>query len=173
MRIASTEGERKLSDLAGRVFQLKGARAAERAKEAEAALLEANPHLRNLSKLPAGTLLIVPEVAGVKASGEAPAVGQAARDLTGALKASLDGVEAVLEKAAVRQTESAAGQIKILRSREVKALAETDADVRKRVEAATRAAEEERAGAKELRKVQTDALTQLREDLEAFLELHS
>jgi hypothetical protein len=62
MRFAVSKGETNVSELTTRLFDIKGQGAAETAKRTEAALLAANPHLTNLTKVPAGTLIMIPDL---------------------------------------------------------------------------------------------------------------
>ena len=52
MKFAVSKGEKELSELTARIFEIKGRGAAETAKKAEAALLKANPHITDLTKIP-------------------------------------------------------------------------------------------------------------------------
>jgi hypothetical protein len=60
MRFAVSKGETNVAELTTRLFDIKGQGAAETAKRAEAALLAANPHLTHLTKVPPGTLIMIP-----------------------------------------------------------------------------------------------------------------
>ena len=62
MKFAVSKGEKELSELTARIFDIKGRGAAEAAKKAEAALLKANPHITDLTKIPEGTLIVIPDL---------------------------------------------------------------------------------------------------------------
>src|SRR5260370_40693315 len=66
MKCTTTREERKVSDLAKRLFDIKGPGSKETAKKAEAALLDANPHLKDLSNVAEGTPIVIPAVAPIK-----------------------------------------------------------------------------------------------------------
>ena len=51
MQFAVTKGENELSELVSRLFNIKGRSAEATMKNAEAALLKANPHLTNILSL--------------------------------------------------------------------------------------------------------------------------
>jgi hypothetical protein len=53
-----------LNDLVGQIFQVKEA-GGEARKQAEAALLQANPNLKDVQQIPEGTLILVPELSGI------------------------------------------------------------------------------------------------------------
>lgn len=67
------KGEKNLKELVNRLFRLPS-KSAKTAKEAEDALLQANPQLKDPSKVPVGSILEVPSTAPpINASEEAPA----------------------------------------------------------------------------------------------------
>jgi hypothetical protein len=98
MNFATSKGERKLSDLVQRLYPVQGKAALGR--QAEDALLRANPHLADLSKVPAGSLILVPPVPGLAAAAEPPPVEGAVRDAVDAVRKALDGVKAALDESA-------------------------------------------------------------------------
>lgn len=86
MAITTFTGEKRVSDIATRVF---GDLPPAQLKVAEEALLQANPHLKTLKTLKPGAVVLVPQVPGIKpkataAAGDHPAAAGAtlvARDL--------------------------------------------------------------------------------------------
>jgi len=54
------KGEKSLSDLVFRLFDIKGPSAQSEVQQASDALLRANPQLKDLSKIPVGTLIAIP-----------------------------------------------------------------------------------------------------------------
>jgi hypothetical protein len=62
MRFAVSKGETNVAELTTRLFDIKGQGAAETAKRTEAALLAANPHLTHLTRVPPGTLIMIPDL---------------------------------------------------------------------------------------------------------------
>jgi hypothetical protein len=69
MQIARLAKEKSVADLVTKVYGLKPGDT--RAAAAEKALLAANPQLNNIEKLPAGTPVVVPVIAGVSAQSSA------------------------------------------------------------------------------------------------------
>jgi hypothetical protein len=65
MRLTTFRGEADLSELAARLFEFRGRGATARRRRVEAALLRANPQLADLSRVPQGAVLIVPDVPDV------------------------------------------------------------------------------------------------------------
>lgn len=59
-----------LNDLVGQIFHVKEA-GGEARKQAEAALLQANPNLKDVQQIPEGTLILVPELSGMETAATA------------------------------------------------------------------------------------------------------
>ncbi len=66
MQIARTQNEKSVSDIVARVYGIKPDDS--RAAAAQKAIVAANPHLQDPAKLPAGTPLVIPDVAGLQAA---------------------------------------------------------------------------------------------------------
>jgi len=64
MQFAVSKGEANVAELTRRLFDIKGQGAAETTRRTEAALLAANPHLADLTKIPAGTIVVIPDLPG-------------------------------------------------------------------------------------------------------------
>jgi hypothetical protein len=69
MQIARTQNEKSVAEIVAKVYDLKPDDA--RAAAAGKALLAANPQLNDIAKLPAGTPVVVPEIAGISAKSSA------------------------------------------------------------------------------------------------------
>lgn len=67
MKVARIQNEKSVSEVAARLYGTKPGDA--RAAAAQKALLAANPQLKDVSKLPAGTPVLVPDIPGVSAEG--------------------------------------------------------------------------------------------------------
>lgn len=70
MRFVTYKGEKNLNDLASRVFRIQGKGSQAATRSAADTLLQANPQLSDLSKVPLGTLVTVPDSAPPLAPGE-------------------------------------------------------------------------------------------------------
>src|ERR1039458_10478925 len=68
MHFITTKTQTTLTALTHQVFDIRGAKSAAAAKQAQAALRAANPHWSEVAKLPAGTLVVVPDVPGLSLS---------------------------------------------------------------------------------------------------------
>lgn len=173
MRFATLQGEQNLADVVGRLFQIKGRRAKTLAKEAEVALLRANPHLHDLKKVPEGTLIIVPEVAGLKLAEEIRPVEAAAGEMVQEVSRELGTIRAALEAAATRHTAEANNTLQLLKSRELRALARRVPAVQERLPKITTEANARLEEAKALKIFQEQTLAQLDKDLKDLVQLFS
>ena len=63
MRFAIYKGEKSVTDLANRLFRLQGRGSQAATRHAADALLKANPQLSDISKMPPGSLIAVPDTA--------------------------------------------------------------------------------------------------------------
>lgn len=123
MQIVTLDKDSKMSAVVTRSYRIEGAGSMAARKRAEAALVEANPHLADLSTVPAGTVVVVPEVAGLARAPAASPADEAVSALATALRRSLDDVTEGAMAAAKRDLEAVAESQKLLKSRELKALA--------------------------------------------------
>ena len=82
MRFVIFKGEQTVVDLAKRLFNLKGRGSGEATKQAADALLKANPHLKDVSNVPPGSLVAVPDHAPSIAPEELTVASSLGRSLT-------------------------------------------------------------------------------------------
>jgi hypothetical protein len=163
MKFTTIKSETSLADLTHHVFDIKGSKSAA-AKGAQAMLREANPHLGDLTKLPAGTLVIVPDVPGVKASASQSLTGVSPA-IVAQLKQVLADAEAVLEgsvTSAAREIETSASLVKI---RDLVALAKQTPELQQLL---PQIAEQAKVQFKQVEATKTDqiqGLAQLEKDL--------
>jgi hypothetical protein len=172
MRIATYEGEKSMPELVARLFNITGAKAGLRQQEAEAALREANPHLRDLRSVPVGTPIVVPDLRGVRPSKESRPVRGDVQALVRTLQGSLGEVAEALDDSARLAGEAVNQDLALLRSKEVKDLAAQDRNLARKVKDLTASSQRLRTETKAHRAAQADAVAQLRTDLEEFLGLH-
>ena len=170
MRFAMLKGERNLSDLVGRLFQIKGPRAKALAREAEAALLRDNPHLRHLRTVPEGTVIVVPDVADVNPAEEARPVGDVAGEMIGKVRRALDAFRPALEASITRQTEEATKTLELLKSEELVALARKEPALKERLPKIAEEATARLKEAKALKTVHEQALAQIQRDLDDLIK---
>lgn len=122
MRIVTLEKSAKMSAIVTQSYRIEGAGSVAARKQAEAALLQANPHLAGLSSVPAGTVVLVPEVPGLARLAEATPADEAAAALAGVLRHGLDEIGDQVTGAAKRDVEAVAESQRLLKLRELRAL---------------------------------------------------
>ena len=164
MKFVTIKNETSLADLTREVFEIKGAKAATAARSAHAALREANPHIVDLKKLPAGTLIVVPDLPGTKAA-PAQSPGQVSPELVRYLKQVLAGAKAMVEKSASAQSEDAETSVSLAKDRELVALARKTPELKDRLSQIVEHAKTQSRQVAEDKKVQIRALAQLEKDL--------
>ena len=165
MKFAVSKGETEISELAGRIFEIKGRGAAATSKQVEAALLKANPHLGDLTKIKPGTLIVIPEAAEIPAVRGAQTTG-AGSDAVGQLKLALEDLMGAIDRAAKSGAEDLAAQTEALKDRELRDLAAQSPEAKEQLGKLT---ETLKNRAKELKTevgVQKEGLKQLQDALE-------
>jgi hypothetical protein len=165
MRLATIKGERELSDLVARLYHLESPEARALAEEA---LLKANPHLADLRTLREGTPLLVPHVPGVRAVPEGGPLAAGALDLAEQLRRALDQTRTALDAAGDAAVREAKVAVELLKSREVKALAEKFPEVKDRLGSAAEEAKARQRDAEQSAKLRKQVFTRLRKQLDAL-----
>jgi len=166
MRVATLRGEESVADLARRLFRISGPGAEARAREAEAALLRANPHLRELARAPEGTVIVVPEVPGTNPTEESQPVGLAGTEMMAEVRRAIGDMRRALQTSATRQADEARGTLELLESHELRTAAERDPALTERLPAIAESARARLEEARALQALQEQALAQLDRDLE-------
>jgi len=167
MKFVTTKTETSLAELGREVFEIKGARADTASKNAQAALREANPHIADLKKVPAGTLVVVPDVPGIKtASAQSP--GEVSAEMISRLRSALVAAKRIIEKSAESQLQDAEATTSLAKDRELMALAKQTPELKERL---SKIAEHAKLQSKEVaedKQAQIQALGQLEKDLASF-----
>jgi len=132
MQFITTQTPTTLTALTHQVFAIHGAKSTAAAKQAQAALRAANPHWGDHAKLPAGMLVIVPEVPGLSAAVSPPAVVVNAT-VVEQLKQVLAGSQAVLENSVISETQEIKTSLSLAKSRELIALVKDAPELRDRL----------------------------------------
>ncbi len=163
MQFVAYKGERSLDDVARRVFKIQGAKAAEQTKQAVAALLEANPHLRDLKNVAEGTPIIVPTVPGL-----APAAtqGDFTAQVVSSLGETLKNADSVLGRALAREMEEARQMAELAQDKRLAKLAEQSPEIKERLAQTLKAVEEHLKEIETRKKATSEGLSQLQKDLE-------
>ena len=170
MRVTTYQGERQLSDLARRLFEIKGSKAKELTKEAEAALLRANPFLKDLKHVPEGTLLVVPDVPGMSRSEEAPGLDLGIAQVAGELRRVREAAQQAMEGGMADLMQQAKTTLDLQKSPELKKLVERDRTIPEQLTKIGAEAKRELEELKTLSASQTKSLAQLDKDLNEFLK---
>jgi hypothetical protein len=113
MRVAKLKGEKNLSELVERLFEIKGD--AEKRERAEAGILSANPHLNAFENVPDGVPFVVPDLEGIKGSTEEHTLFQMFAELSGQVQNALTSVRARLnesEESNIKETRATLRQLK-------------------------------------------------------------
>jgi hypothetical protein len=164
MNIFVTKKTTSPKDLTQEVFEIKGPKGAAASKNAQAALREANPHIAHLTKLPAGTLVIVPDVPGIKAA-PAQSLGEVSAEMIRHLKRALAGAKALIEKSTAAQLQNAEASASLAKNRELVALAKQTPELKQRL---SQIADQAKVEAKQVgddKKAKIQVLGQLEKDL--------
>lgn len=164
MKFVTIKSETSLADLSREVFEIKGAKAAAAAKRAQAALREANPHLVDVKKVPAGTLVIVPDVPGTK---EAPAqsVGDVSAEMISRLRSALAAAKKVIEESAESQLQDAEATLALAKDPELGRLAKQMPELKEHMARVIEQAKKQSSEVAEDKKAQIQGLAQLEKDL--------
>ena len=166
MRIATFQGETELSKLVSRFYVIRGTGAKARAKEAEAALLRANPHLENLDGVQKGAVLIVPQVTDAEWTDASRLGGIFSDEALAELHRLTQAAKDLLQHAHEQQADALHRTLELLKAPQFKALAKQEPDVSQTLTAVN---EESKLALKENQASQTahkQAMLQLRKDLD-------
>lgn len=167
MKIVTSQGETTLSELVDRLFAPKGPKAAELTRQAESALLRANPHLRGQKKLPAGTLVVVPDVPGLAPGATTPTLALE-QDVLSQLRQTLTGARAALERSFASETLAVETTSALVKSREMKVLVKPLPDLQDRLAQVTIAAKAAQKSIAARKAAGDQDLAQLEKDLGQF-----
>lgn len=132
MRLATYNGEKKLSELVARFYRIEGRASRAVTMDAEEALLRANPQLSDLKTLRKGAVIVVPHV---PEANDTTAAGpfELTSELIDDLRKILAQADAALADSVRAEVEDAREGTSLLKSREFKALADKFAPVKDRL----------------------------------------
>jgi len=164
MNFVLTKKKTNLPDLVHEVFEIKGGKAAA-TKAAQCALQKANPSIANLKKLPAGTLVVVPALAGTTTTASTQSVGKVNTEMIQDLKNALAAAKAVAEESSAAQIANAERSASLAKSSEVVALAKQTPELKERLSEIIEKAQTQAKQAAAEKTAQIQALSQLEEAL--------
>ena len=162
MRFAVSKGETNVAELTTRLFDIKGQGAAETAKRTEAALLAANPHLTNLTRVAPGTLIMIPDLPDSPAV-RAPQTAGIRPELDDHLKIAVKESTDVIGRSAGVGEAAVAATLDALKDREFKDFAAQSPELKGQLD---KIAEISKADLKEIKaaaSAEKDAIAQLQE----------
>jgi hypothetical protein len=177
MRLAPYNGERTVAELARRLFQLDeftGNRAKEAAREVEAALRNANPHLQDIRRIGAGTLLVVPEVEGVRhtpVDEEAVPLNEFRSELLDQLRHTLRTARESLKASAELQAQEVRATIEVSQDRELKELSRQFPELQERLPQILEGAKADLKNIESRRAMHKQGLAQLEQEFDEFAKL--
>jgi hypothetical protein len=132
MSVAIYKGEKNMTDLVGRLFRVQGKGSQAAVKQASDLLLQANPDLKDLSKVPIGAVITVPDTG--------PAIHPAERATALTLKLSavvtqaqrsLDMVDQNLTDVDTRAVTEAKSFLEVLKSKDLQETASASPDLKR------------------------------------------
>jgi hypothetical protein len=163
MQFTTTQTQTTLKALTHQVFDIHSPKSAA-AKKAQTALRAANPHWGGLAKLPAGTLVIVPNVPGVNAAAAQP-VTAVSPDVIAQLKQALADANAVLEQSFASTTQEIETSVSLTKSRDLAALVKQAPELRTLMAQIAGQSKLQIKQIKAAKTAQLQCLAQLEEDL--------
>jgi hypothetical protein len=171
MRFVTTRECTTLAELVVLAYQIPAERLATITKRAERALLQANPQLRDVVEVPPGAVIAVPEVEGAEPSDEAAELETAVgRPLADQVREAFAGAVASLGEAVEREEAGTRETLELLRSRDVRRLAEEEPEVKERLAGIGKESNARLKAAEALRKELDAVKEQLGRDLEELLD---
>jgi hypothetical protein len=170
MSFAIFHGEKNLADLAARLFKLRGTGSKTAIKQASDALLRANPQLKDIGKLPVGSVIVVPPDAPSVDASQSPApdhlVRAFAAERTQQLLSVLDTRLAAIENNA---GDAAADILKLAKSKQAQAAAANNPTLRAALPAIVKSAQAKIDDSKNSQDERTKAIAEVRSGLEQFM----
>jgi len=135
------KGETSISDLVKRLFNLQEQSSDTAVKQLEDALLKANPQLKDISKVPTGSIITIPDTVPQAASAQPLATPDLLRafaaDRAQKLRTSL---QQRLAKTSARGAQATNAILALTQSKDLQSAAEKNADLKRSLTAAVEAA---------------------------------
>jgi hypothetical protein len=164
MKFAVSKGEKDVAEITTRLFDIKGKGAAETAKRTQAALLAANPHLTDLSKVPAGTIIVIPDLPD-NPSVRAPQTAGVGTELDSHLKIAVKESADVIGRSMVTSETAVNATLEALKNRELRDFAAQTPELKEQLDRIAEAAKASLKDAKAAATLEKEALAQLEEAL--------
>jgi hypothetical protein len=169
MQLARYNGERNLWDLVARLYEIKGTGSVERTRQAGEALLRANPHLGDLSHVPEGVVIVVPQLPDSPPTGEVKSPASMTGPLLDEVRRRLEEAHRLLEESLKAQEAETNRTLKLLQSGELQDLVK-DSDAKTMLEDIQRATAADLKEATLLQAEQEQVFGQMYVDLDALVK---
>jgi hypothetical protein len=170
MNFAIFKGEKNVTELAARLFQLRGTGSKSAATEAGEALLKANPQLNEISKVPVGSIIVVPPDAPPLPAEESPAPANLVRAFAAErAQQFLTMLDSGLTDIESRASDANSDMLSLAKSKEVKAAAANSSNLAQNLPAITKSADTRLKATKSTQDARTKAIGELRKGLAQFL----
>ena len=131
MSFAIFKGETSIKDLVSRLFSLSGKGSQSKADQAASALLQANPHLKDISKVPVGSVINVPATAPPLNPAEvAPATVSRSVAIAGQARQTLDRLSQRLTEIDARAADGASALLTLAQSKQTQTIAQNSPDLK-------------------------------------------
>ena len=164
MKFAVSKGETSAADLTTRIFEIKGQGAAETTKRATAVLLEANPHIKDLSKVPPGTIIVIPDLPD-NPTVRAPQTAGIGDKLDGHIKFAIKDSAEVVGKSLEARESATNATIEALKNRELRDFAAQAPELKEQLDKIGETAKADLKETKAAAAAQKEAMAQLEEAL--------
>ena len=131
MSFAIFKGETNLKDLVGRLFTISGKGSQTKADQAAKVLVQTNPQLKDLSKVPVGSVINIPAAApALKPSEEVQLRGSSRAAVTLRAQQSLEVLSRRLSEIDVRAASGAAAFLALAQSPQAQSIAQTSPELK-------------------------------------------
>jgi hypothetical protein len=164
MKFAVSKGESDVADITTRLFDIKGKGAAEKAKRTQAALLAANPHLSDLTNVPAGTIIMIPDLPD-NPSVRAPQTAGIGAELGDHLKVTVKESTDAIGRSTERGEAAVTATIEALKDRELRDFAAQTPELREQLDKIGETAKADLKDIKAAAAAQKEAMAKLEEAL--------
>lgn len=164
MKFAVSKGETSAADLTTRIFEIKGQGAAETTRRTTAALLEANPHIKDVTRIPPGTIIVIPELPD-NPTVRAPQTAGVGDKLDGHLKIAVKESAGVIGRSVETREAAANATIEALKNRELRDFAAQTPELKEQLDKLAEAAKASVKDVKAAASLEKQAIDQLEEAL--------
>ena len=171
MSFAIFKGETSVKDLVSRLFGISGKGSQAKADQAAKALLQANPQLQDISKVPVGTVINVPATAPPLKPAEAvPATVTSRMTIATQTQQTLDLLNQRLAEIDTQAADSANAFLALAQSQQVQSTAQSSAGLKEQLPNLIATAQAVVKAAKANQESRTQALSGVQARLQAFAQ---